>query len=283
MMSEFTICLCLVCADYGLWRSARLSSLLWALRWELTVSTLARVWPYLLLGLSDDADQGWHYRMPSWSQECRRARWSRRIAQEFSRFWMFFVTHSGPVDASARLCETCGDQEHPAVLCCLECKEDMCQVAAQFHARLKLSRDHRLVSFAELEAKPHLSAAPVFCAEHSEPFRYFDEKCGRLICRDCFALKHNGHKCCSLSEAASKSRKEIKSLALKANTAAGRVKAAGERVMSIHRDLDHKRDQAVAKIDAVFEEVCAVACISLSYLSHVDFSRQIVWFSQKKS
>ena len=40
-------------------------------------------------------------------------------------------------------CEACG-QKHPANFCCLDCKENMCKTAAQFHTRNKASRNHRL-------------------------------------------------------------------------------------------------------------------------------------------
>ena len=53
-------------------------------------------------------------------------------------------------------CETC-DEKHPAAFICLDCKENMCKIAAQFHTRNKASRDHLVVSFKELKANPWLA------------------------------------------------------------------------------------------------------------------------------
>ena len=59
-------------------------------------------------------------------------------------------SHKQP-DTSPVLCDTCGDERHPATSCCLECKENMCDVAAQFHTRYKLSRDHRVIPLQSLK------------------------------------------------------------------------------------------------------------------------------------
>ena len=90
--------------------------------------------------------------------------------------------HTGTHD-----CEAC-DEKHPATFCCLDCRENFCKTAAQFHKRSKASRDHRVVSLEELKANPQLASVSVFCPEHNDQFRFFDKDCGRVICRDCYAL-----------------------------------------------------------------------------------------------
>ena len=165
-------------------------------------------------------------------------------------------SHTQP-DTTLVLCDTCGEEGHPATSCCLECKENMCDVAAQFHTRLKLSRDHRVVSIAELKDNPHLAAIPVFCPEHNEPFRYFDKDCGQVICRDCQALEHNGHKCCSLAEASAQSRQELEALTSKGKAIAARLKEAEERVTTVVSDLHREKKLGEAKIRASFQEVSA--------------------------
>ena len=91
-------------------------------------------------------------------------------------------------------CEACGEK-HPANFCCLDCKENMCKTAAQFHTRNKASRDHQVVSLEELEAKPQLASVSLICQKHNDKFRFFDEKCGHAVCRECVALEHFGHLC----------------------------------------------------------------------------------------
>eukprot|EP00808_Paulinella_micropora_P029215 g48464.t1 len=157
----------------------------------------------------------------------------------------------------AHLCEICGGEQHPAVSRCLECQESMCQIAADFHLRHKLSRDHRLVTLAELKSHPQLAAISVLCLEHKDPFRYFDQDCGQLICRDCFALKHHGHKCQSIVEAAAHCREGLRTIVEQTNATAGKLQAAEERVETVSRELDYKHEQEAAKIHTVFEEAHA--------------------------
>jgi len=157
-------------------------------------------------------------------------------------------------DEGSRLCESC-DDKHPATSCCLDCKEDMCEDAARWHARNKASRDHRVVSLEELKANPNLAAVSVFCSEHNEQFRFFDEECGDVVCRDCVTLKHNGHKCLSLAEAASKYRQEMETLATKASTHAEEIKAAETRVGGVSLDLKQAYEKQAALIQGTFKEV----------------------------
>ena len=153
-----------------------------------------------------------------------------------------------------RVCEPC-DGIHSASSCCLECKEDMCDNAARLHARQKATRDHRVVSLKEMEGNPKIAAVSILCSKHNQQFRFFDEDCEQVVCRDCVTLKHNGHKCLSLAEAASKYRHEMKALATKASTHAKEIKAAEARVECVTRDLKQAYEKQAALIQSTFEEV----------------------------
>ena len=63
-------------------------------------------------------------------------------------------------------CEACS-VKHPATSFCLNCQEDMCNLARGFHSRSKASCDHKVVS---LES----SLVTVFCQEHKQRFRLFE-------------------------------------------------------------------------------------------------------------
>lgn len=88
-----------------------------------------------------------------------------------------------------------------------------------------------MVSLEELGAHPELllRGTSSICAEHHETFRFYDEQCGQVICRDCVALSHNGHKCCALAVAAAKCREDIGAVLSQTVTRAKQVEAA-ERV-----------------------------------------------------
>eukprot|EP00808_Paulinella_micropora_P007009 g31556.t1 len=118
----------------------------------------------------------------------------------------------------------------------------MCKEAARFHTRNKDSQTHRVISLEELKASPQLAAIPIFCSEHNELFRYST----RIV--------HNGHKCSSLAEAASKCREEMKALSAKATAHAAEIKAAEARVVGVHQNLERKHEQEAAKIRATFKE-----------------------------
>eukprot|EP00808_Paulinella_micropora_P030260 g45958.t1 len=160
-------------------------------------------------------------------------------------------------DDAVRIYNAC-DEQHPATSWCLECNENLCKEAARWHTRNKTLQTHRVISLEELEASPQLAAIPIFCSEHNALFRYDDQHCGRVICRDCFPLKHNGHKCSSLAEAASKCREEMRALSAKATAHAAEIKAAETRMVGVHQNLERKHEQEAAKIRATFKEVVGV-------------------------
>ena len=167
------------------------------------------------------------------------------------------------------ICETCDDDQHPATSCCLDCKENMCKDAARWHVRHRAFRDHRVVSLEELKANPKLAAVPVFCSEHNEQFRFFDEDCGHVVCRDCVTLKHNGHKCSSLAEAASKYRQEMEALATKASTHAEEIKAAEAKVEGVSLELKQAYEKQAALIQGTFKEVRLYFCTFLPIVNVV--------------
>ena len=111
-------------------------------------------------------------------------------------------------------CEAC-DEKHPANFSCFDYKENMCKTAAEFHTHNKASRDHRVLTLEELEANPQLTSASLICQKHNDKFRFFDEKCGHAVCRECVALEHFGHLCLPLAEAASEYGNEVKDLTKK--------------------------------------------------------------------
>ena len=163
-------------------------------------------------------------------------------------------------------CEAC-DEKHPATFCCLDCKENMCKTAAQFHKRSKLSRDHRVVTFKELKANPQVASVSVLCPEHNDQFRFFDENCGHVICRDCYALNHNGHKCVVVAKAASKYRQEMEALVTKASCQAKKIKAAEDQLMEEAISMDLASIEQREKIQGFFTEVWHIFVIEVNELT----------------
>ena len=168
-------------------------------------------------------------------------------------------------------CEAC-DEQHPATFFCLDCKENMCKTAAQIHKRSKLSRDHRVVTFKELKANPQLASVSVLCPEHNDQFRFFDENCGHVICRDCYALNHNGHKCVVVAEAASKYRQEMEALVTKASCQVEKIKVAEAQVVQEVSLTDGACVKQREKIQDFFREVWHIFVIGVN---DIDVTRSI--------
>ncbi|XP_068754227.1 tripartite motif-containing protein 2-like isoform X2 [Montipora capricornis] len=155
-----------------------------------------------------------------------------------------------------QLCQICDDEKHPATSCCLDCKEYMCKDAARLHTRQKMARDHCVVSLDELKANPKLAAASdVFCPEHNDQFRFFDEDCGHVVCRDCMTLEHHGHKCLSLADAASKYRQAIDELSNKGIAVAEGIKAGETFLKKATDDLKREYANTAARIQSTFQEL----------------------------
>ena len=179
------------------------------------------------------------------------------LPKNFALLDVLQATPQTPADGNGdlRVCEVCDDEKHPATSCCLDCREDMCKDVARWHTRQKATREHRVVSLKELKANPKLATIPLFCPEHNEQYRFFDEECNHVVCRDCVTLKHNGHKCLSIAEAASKYRQEMETLATKANTHVEGIKAAEARVAAVSLDLNKVYKEKTAQIKDAFKEV----------------------------
>ena len=152
-------------------------------------------------------------------------------------------------------CEAC-DEKHCANFRCLDCKENMCKTAAQFHTRNKTSRDHRVVTLEELEANPQLASVSLTCQKHNDKFRFFDEKCGQVVCRECIALEHFGHECLPLAEAASKYRPCVEELIEATNFLLCEAVVAEKRVKAVRLELGKALEKGLEDIVNFFEEVC---------------------------
>ena len=115
-----------------------------------------------------------------------------------------------------------------------------------------LVKNLTLLDFGKEE---HKTGSP-HCPEHNDQeFRFFDEDCGRVICRDCHTLKHNGHKCVTLAEAASKYRKEMEAHVTKASSQAKKIKAAEAEVKKAAAFMKKASDERRAEMQGFFRAV----------------------------
>ena len=158
------------------------------------------------------------------------------------------VTPQNNGDESSYICEFCEDK-HPASLCCLNCKKDLCKRAARFHADSRESSAHHVVS---LEPR----AVNNLCPDHKQPFHVFDKACDHMVCKRCIKLNHSGHDCLSLADEASEASQEMQAHANEIIcSTTGQIKEAEAQVMKASLDIEKNCQEQGAIIQSVFKEV----------------------------
>lgn len=114
-------------------------------------------------------------------------------------------------------CGNCEDNSE-ATGQCNECKEFLCDKCTAAHRRVRVTREHRIISLTELttEEKGNNNLCnPDSCPEHNrEELTYFCQTCDKLICRECTVVNHpkTTHVFEPLKEASSKHRQGITNL-----------------------------------------------------------------------
>ncbi|KAL3891384.1 hypothetical protein ACJMK2_003646 [Sinanodonta woodiana] len=95
------------------------------------------------------------------------------------------------------LCDACNSEgtTAPAEGFCLVCKESMCRNCLQVHRKLKMLKDHNIISVEELACNPEnvLKLAEGFtCSEHQgEDIKYYCKDHKVPCCGTCFFRGHN--------------------------------------------------------------------------------------------
>ena len=98
----------------------------------------------------------------------------------------------------------------------------------------------------------------ILCPDHNDQFRFFDEDCGHVICRDCYILNHNRCRCVKLADAASKYRPEMEALVAKVSSGAQKIKAAEAQVIRTRNSVKEALERQHVEIQAFFGQVSHV-------------------------
>ncbi len=133
--------------------------------------------------------------------------------------------------------------------------QNMCGPLARAHIRARVSSHHRILSLDEVAASPELARPVGVCGEHKQLFRYFDQACGCLVCYDCVALDHSGHKFQSISAAIKASQEAIEPSVATAKQRAQMLSDAEEQVNLALKTLRDGVKEQEAKLDQYFQEV----------------------------
>jgi len=150
-------------------------------------------------------------------------------------------------------CEVC-KEDHLATFRCVDCAENMCEALAGTHLRQKATRNHNVLTLEAFNTHPQPS---VNCLEHNQAFAFYDTQCQNVVCRDCVALEHSGHKCISLSAAGVGCREKLQELAQKATALSNKMHDVEASVARVRQDLTLCHQQEDAKITNAFNQIRA--------------------------
>ena len=114
-------------------------------------------------------------------------------------------------------CGNCEDNAE-ATGQCNECAEFLCDKCTSAHRRVRVTREHQIISLNELSTNDEENnnlCSRDNCSDHSgEELTYFCQTCNKLICRECTVVSHpkTTHAFEPLKDAAGKHRQEITAL-----------------------------------------------------------------------
>ena len=133
---------------------------------------------------------------------------------------IFYVTLQEYIDRKSQdrvqVCEGC-DTGARAKRKCIECNDWLCSQCCSMHKKVRMTRDHTLVSQSDLQNGRYDqvikdSFEPLLCSKHGEPLRLFctGPTCQAPICTVCKTTTgHENHVAIELEEQASRDAKEI--------------------------------------------------------------------------
>jgi hypothetical protein len=168
--------------------------------------------------------------------------------------------HNGDVTSSDEEfipCELC-DEDHMAYMRCMDCMQNMCETAAKLHSRTKSTKNHRLVLLSNLDENSSCNHGEIFCLvcpTHNDTYRYFDRDCGCVICRDCFALNHTGHKCVNSAVAAKEFRETLDKSSKDVRLRIDSLVQAEKSIEEIAKNLNNNYTALNEKLESTFEKL----------------------------
>lgn len=91
---------------------------------------------------------------------------------------------------------SCSDWSSFSCRYCKDCEEWLCATCISAHQRVKVTKDHEILS-TEQAARALKAAAKqrfLMCSKHpKEPLKFYCSKCSALTCRDCQLEDHQNH------------------------------------------------------------------------------------------
>src|SRR6218665_173163 len=136
----------------------------------------------------------------------------------------------------ATVCDMCkaiheGNEEQTkeAIMRCLECWDNFCEMCAKTHKLSKLSKTHSIVKIgSETEEDIRKMQSTRNCAVHNhQPLNFYCADCKKIICVSCFVENHASHKCKDVTTVHKEFRQMIEIDSLKISKYVEEIKSRG--------------------------------------------------------
>ena len=136
----------------------------------------------------------------------------------------------------------------------------------RFYVSIFILIKSQVALLSEFQQNTELRRASTFCPTHGDQFRFYDEECKKVLCRDCVILDHNGHKCVQLKEAATKARVEVQHSMQVAIVSAAEMDELASKAEASSKELSEALQSEKKKVIDAFGKVQLICCnINLNY------------------
>ncbi|XP_077984691.1 E3 ubiquitin-protein ligase TRIM56-like [Glandiceps talaboti] len=166
------------------------------------------------------------------------------------------------------VCADCNGALTGSCSFCTHCSDFLCSPCGAQHTRIKLTKDHRVMPFSEMESVDRLlekrSRFPTTCKKHAqETLKLYCEVCEIPLCMLCSVTDHKGHAVTAVEEAATKVRANIV-----------RTLEQAENKVSAYHDLLDKAKQTKTNLESARPK--AKECIDAQAKRLIDsFAEQV--------
>jgi len=168
-----------------------------------------------------------------------------------------FDTSVGKLDA----CDAClednqeiGEVIKRAEMYCCDCKQKLCEECFRHHRKLKVTKNHRLISINEQRPADEdliqgLLPVTVVCDLHIyEDLKIYCRTCKTCVCAVCFTENHEGHKGAHVNKAANEFRCEIANNIEKVKTCISEANMKKSEITKSRQDVVEKLESLESEI-----------------------------------
>ncbi|XP_028394723.1 tripartite motif-containing protein 45-like [Dendronephthya gigantea] len=155
------------------------------------------------------------------------------------------------------LCDSC-DSEDDAQSRCSECGLFLCQFCTASHKRMRSTKHHELLTFAEIKSNPgpQRIAEKIRCPKHKgEVIKLFCKTCQETICRDCTIVDHRQHEYGFVEDVADEEKANIRSNLDEVKERKGRVIQGIVNIQDFKKRVEKKRQSTISEISEHFDEL----------------------------